>query len=94
MALAIDPLADPNEPLYTIAVASDLTGLHAQTLRKYDNLGYIQAVRTMGNIRLFTPASLVRAKQLADLTMRRKGLTLEIADELLEGRLKGPNTHD
>jgi DNA-binding transcriptional MerR regulator len=42
----------------------------------------------MGNIRLFTPASLERARQLADLTMRRPGITLEVAEELLEGRLK------
>jgi MerR family transcriptional regulator/heat shock protein HspR len=88
MASESDPLQDPNEPVYTMQIASALTGLHPQTLRKYHNLGFIQAVRTTGDIRLFTPASLERAKQLAALTMSRKGLTLEIAEDLLEGRLK------
>jgi MerR family transcriptional regulator/heat shock protein HspR len=84
----MDLQIDPNEPVYTMQVACQITGLHSQTLRKYHNQGYIQAVRTMGNIRLFTPASLERARQLADLTMRRPGITLEVAEELLEGRLK------
>jgi DNA-binding transcriptional MerR regulator len=79
---------DPDEPLYTMQAAVQITGLHEQTLRKYHNLGYIQAVRTMGNIRLFTPRGLERAKALAHLTMNRRGVTLDVADDLLEGRLR------
>ena len=38
--------------LYSIAVASRLTGMHPQTLRKYERAGLLTPARQEGNQRL------------------------------------------
>ena len=43
---------------YTIRVAAELTGLHAQSLRMYERRGLIQPRRSPGNIRLFSEADI------------------------------------
>jgi MerR family transcriptional regulator/heat shock protein HspR len=40
--------------LYFISVASEMLGMHPQTLRKYERLGLIRPSRTMGNMAALT----------------------------------------
>ncbi len=47
-----------SERHYTIRVAAELTGLHAQSLRMYERRGLIQPRRSPGNIRLFSEADI------------------------------------
>ena len=42
---------DETSPIFSIAAAAELAGLHAQTLRQYDRLGLVEPARTAGNTR-------------------------------------------
>ena len=39
---------DENTPIFAIAMASELAGMHPQTLRQYDRLGLVSPDRTAG----------------------------------------------
>ena len=49
--------------VYTIAVASRLTGMHAQTLRKYERAGLLTPSRH-GNQRLYSEADIERLRRI------------------------------
>ena len=57
-----EPGAGDDEPVYTMAVAARLTGMHPQTLRKYERLGLVQPTRTVGSMRLYTREELERLR--------------------------------
>nr|MDQ2698569.1 MerR family DNA-binding transcriptional regulator [Actinomycetota bacterium] len=39
---------DEHSPVFAIAVAAELAGMHPQTLRQYDRLGLVSPKRTAG----------------------------------------------
>jgi DNA-binding transcriptional MerR regulator len=75
-------------PVYTMAVAARLSGMHPQTLRKYERAGLIRPGRGPGNQRLFSGADLERLRRIQYLVEQRglnvAGLqmTLATADRL------------
>lgn len=77
-ASAPDDGAAPNmelEGVYIISVAARLLEMHPQTLRKYERLGLIQPVRTVGMLRLYSPDDLRRVMLIRHL-MDNLGLNL------------------
>lgn len=50
--------------LYSIAVASRLTGMHPQTLRKYERAGLLMPARQDGNQRLYSQADIDRLRRI------------------------------
>jgi DNA-binding transcriptional MerR regulator len=56
------------EPLMTIQVVARVTGLHPQTLRKYERWGYITPARTLSNMRLYTMQDVEIIKRIRRLT--------------------------
>lgn len=74
--------------LYTMAVASRLTGMHPQTLRKYERAGLITPSRQAGNQRLYSESDILRLRRIRYLVEERGvniaglALTLEMADRL------------
>jgi MerR family transcriptional regulator, heat shock protein HspR len=82
------PGADEREPLYAIAVAARLTGMHPQTLRKYERAGLLRPARVSGNQRLYSDADLGRLTRIRYLVEERglnvAGLemTLRMVDRL------------
>ena len=40
--------------VYVISVAARMLGMHPQTLRKYERLGFIMPSRTVGMLRLYS----------------------------------------
>ena len=55
--------------LFFISVAAEMLGMHPQTLRKYERLGFIQPSRTIGSMRLYSREELEKLrliKQLVD----------------------------
>jgi MerR family transcriptional regulator/heat shock protein HspR len=62
-------------PVYAISVASQLAGLHPQTLRQYDRLGLVTPTRVGGRNRLYSANDIARLREIADLTAQ--GLSLE-----------------
>ncbi len=63
------------EGVYIISVAARLLEMHPQTLRKYERLGLIQPVRTVGMLRLYSRADLHKVMLIRHL-MDNLGLNL------------------
>ena len=55
-------MIDEGDGVYTIAVASRLTGMHPQTLRKYERLGLVRPARTVGSMRLYSRGEIERLR--------------------------------
>ena len=45
---------DEDTPIFAIAVAAELSGMHPQTLRQYDRLGLVVPARTQGGSRRYS----------------------------------------
>ncbi len=57
-----------DKPLYMISVAADLTGMHPQTLRVYEQKGLVTPGRSRGNTRLYSQADIERLGLINKLT--------------------------
>lgn len=57
-----------NKPLYMISVAAELTGMHPQTLRVYEQKGLVNPGRSRGNTRLYSQADIERLNLISQLT--------------------------
>ena len=79
---------DEGDGLFTMAVASRLTGMHPQTLRKYERAGLITPARQSGNQRLYSEADVRRLSRIRYLVEVRGvnvaglELALRMADRL------------
>ena len=56
------------KPLYMISVAAELTGMHPQTLRVYEQKGLVTPGRSRGNTRLYSQADIDRLNLISKLT--------------------------
>jgi MerR family transcriptional regulator/heat shock protein HspR len=79
---------DESDGVYTMAVASRLTGMHPQTLRKYERAGLLTPLRQPGNQRLYSEVDIRRLRRIRYL-VEVKGvniagleLTLAMSDRL------------
>ena len=59
---------DRDKPLYMISVAAELTGMHPQTLRVYEQKGLVNPGRSRGNTRLYSQADIDRLNLISKLT--------------------------
>jgi MerR family transcriptional regulator, heat shock protein HspR len=65
-------LDDPNEPLFTLAVVSDLFGVDPQVIRRMDQAGVCAAQRTEGNHRRYSRNDIEAIGQA--FSLRREGM--------------------
>lgn len=73
---------DETTPLFAIAVAAELAGMHPQTLRQYDRLGLVSPTRTAGQNRRYSMRDVVQLREIARLGA--EGLNLEGIRRILE----------
>lgn len=66
---------DQNSPIFAIAMAAELSGLHPQTLRQYDRLGLVSPKRTVGKSRRYSLHDVNQLKMVAQLSAQ--GITLD-----------------
>ena len=59
---------DKDKPLYMISVAAELTGMHPQTLRVYEQKGLVTPGRSRGNTRLYSQADIEHLNLINKLT--------------------------
>jgi MerR family transcriptional regulator/heat shock protein HspR len=59
---------DKSKPLYMISVAAELTGMHPQTLRVYEQKGLVTPGRSRGNTRLYSQGDIERLNLISKLT--------------------------
>jgi MerR family transcriptional regulator/heat shock protein HspR len=57
----------PLDDLYFISMAAERLGMHPQTLRKYERLGFIRPSRTVGSVRLYSREELERLRLIKRL---------------------------
>ena len=57
-----------DKPLYMISVAAELTGIHPQTLRVYEQKGLVNPGRSRGNTRLYSQHDIERLNLISKLT--------------------------
>ncbi|MBM4418108.1 MAG: MerR family transcriptional regulator [Chloroflexi bacterium] len=77
-----------NDAVFVISVAARLVGMHANTLRKYENEKLLSPARTTGNLRLYSNEDIARLRQIRVLSEERGvnvagiRLALKVAREL------------
>lgn len=69
-------------PIFAIAIAAELAGMHPQTLRQYDRLGLVSPTRTAGRSRRYCMRDVVQLREIARLSA--EGLNLEGIRRILE----------
>ena len=73
---------DEHSPLFAIAMAAELAGMHPQTLRQYDRLGLVSPGRTSGQSRRYSMRDVAQLREIAQLSS--EGLNLEGIRRILE----------
>jgi MerR family transcriptional regulator/heat shock protein HspR len=90
--VTVDEDALGDEPIYSVSVAAELTGLHAQTLRQWDRLGMVVPVRTPGFGRRYSERdidALLRIQQMSqEEGINRAGIIRIMALEELNRDLR------
>lgn len=56
------------DAVFVISVAARLVGMHANTLRKYENEHLLRPARTDGNLRLYSGDDIARLRQIKALS--------------------------
>jgi MerR family transcriptional regulator/heat shock protein HspR len=69
-------------PVFAIAMAAELAGMHPQTLRQYDRLGLVSPGRTSGMSRRYSMRDVAQLREIAELSA--EGLNLEGIRRILE----------
>jgi MerR family transcriptional regulator/heat shock protein HspR len=65
---------EPEQAVYVISVAAELTGLHPQTLRSYERMGLIAPSRTGGGGRRYSARDVDLLRTIAELTASGAGI--------------------
>jgi MerR family transcriptional regulator/heat shock protein HspR len=66
---------DQFSPVFAIAMAAELSGLHPQTLRQYDKIGLVCPQRTAGKSRRYSMHDIAQLREVA--AMSAEGVNLE-----------------
>lgn len=73
---------DVDAPIFAIAVAAQLSGMHPQTLRQYDRIGLVVAARTRGGSRRYSIRHVERLREVA--RMSAEGMSLPAIARIIE----------
>lgn len=73
---------DEQTPIFAIAMAAELAGMHPQTLRQYDRLGLVSPDRTAGKSRRYSMRDVMQLREVARLSA--EGLNLEGIRRILD----------
>ncbi|SDG54159.1 heat shock protein transcriptional repressor HspR [Microbacterium pygmaeum] len=77
-----DDEIDEDAPIFAIAVAAELTGMHPQTLRQYDRLGLVVPARTQGGSRRYSTRHVEQLREVARLSA--DGMSLPAIARIIE----------
>ena len=73
---------DADSPVFPIAAAAELAGMHPQTLRQYDRLGLVVPRRTAGKSRRYALRDVAQLREVQRLS--GEGVSLEGIRRILE----------
>jgi len=82
---------DEDAPVFAIAVAAELAGMHPQTLRQYDRIGLVVPGRTRGGSRRYSARNIQQLREVAKLSGEGMSLAaiarvLDLEDEVRDLR--------
>ncbi|GAA3667319.1 heat shock protein transcriptional repressor HspR [Microbacterium marinilacus] len=82
---------DEDSPVFAIAVAAELAGMHPQTLRQYDRIGLVVPGRTRGGSRRYSARNIEQLREVARLSSEGVSLSaiarmLDLEDEVRDLR--------
>lgn len=82
---------DEDAPVFAIAVAAELAGMHPQTLRQYDRIGLVVPGRTRGGSRRYSARDIAQLREVARLSGEGMSLAaiarvLDLEDEVRDLR--------
>lgn len=82
---------DEDAPVFAIAVAAELAGMHPQTLRQYDRIGLVVPGRTRGGSRRYSARNIRQLREVARLSAEGMSLAaiarvLDLEDEVRDLR--------
>lgn len=83
--------AASGQGVYSISVASELTGIGPQTLRLYEDKGLVEPGRTDGGTRRYSDDDVQRIRRIAELTaagLNLAGVSLVLELEAENDRLR------
>lgn len=66
---------DEHSPVFAIAMAAELAGMHPQTLRQYDRIGLVRPKRTAGRSRRYSMRDVEQLREVQRLST--EGVSLE-----------------
>ncbi|MFV0319567.1 MAG: heat shock protein transcriptional repressor HspR [Microbacterium sp.] len=77
-------MSEPDEdaPLFAIALAAELAGMHPQTLRQYDRIGLVVPGRTRGGSRRYSARDIERLREVA--RMSAEGVSLPAIARIID----------
>lgn len=78
----MDDEIDEETPIFAIAAAAELSGMHPQTLRQYDRLGLVVPARTQGGSRRYALRHVKQLREVASLSA--EGMSLPAISRLIE----------
>ncbi len=73
---------DPDEPVFVISIAAQLTGMHPQTLRGYDRIGLVHPGRAVGGGRRYSMRDVETLRAIGELIS--SGIGIEGVRRILE----------
>lgn len=73
---------DEDAPIFAIAVAAEIAGMHPQTLRQYDRIGLVVPGRTRGGSRRYSARNIAQLREVARLSA--DGMSLPAIARLLD----------
>ncbi|MCR2813932.1 MerR family transcriptional regulator [Microbacterium sp. zg.Y1090] len=73
---------DDDMPIFAIAVAAELAGMHPQTLRQYDRIGLVVPARTQGGSRRYSPRDVEQLREVARLSA--EGMSLPAISRIVD----------
>lgn len=63
----VPPPADPTRAVYAISVAAELTGIHPQSIRSYEEHGLVEPARSAGGTRRYSDLDIARLLRISGL---------------------------
>ncbi len=74
---------DPDAPIFSVSVAAELAGMHAQTLRQYDRIGLVVPSRTKSGRRRYSPSDVNKLRLIQHLS-QNEGVNLNGIRRIIE----------
>lgn len=80
---ALPQVIDQDAPIFSVSVASELAGMHPQTLRGYDRMGLVVPRRAKGRGRRYSPRDISRLRLIQHLS-QQEGINLSGIRRIIE----------